>query len=264
MAATTFTQFRAWIGPRWRDAGAANADIWLQIASGNISLQEAATTITATLAAGATSTTLTAGASYPAAGGWAFIGPNGSGQSWEYVDYSSRSTNTIAGLTREPTEAGHNRTHTAGAVARLFWPLRTNNGKLTISRKIDDNLAAAEWTATLAGIKIPPVAVRNHHLIAIDYRTDTAAAWTPLLIGWINNPKYKDDYRRRGEWSIEILSSAGIVARTVAHGIRAHIPLAPDQLAGVDGGHEDEVDVGWVGVRGGEGAPDGFGRERRG
>lgn len=100
---TTYVQWRAWIGPRWREQGTAGADVWTQIASGAITPQEAATTLSASLADGATTATLASGTNYPTANGWAFIGPNGSGQAWEYIDYTTRSTNTISGIAREPS-----------------------------------------------------------------------------------------------------------------------------------------------------------------
>lgn len=233
---TTFVQWRAWIGPRWREKGTTGADAWTQIANGTIAPQEAATTLAATLADGATSATLASGASYPAANGWAFIGPNAGGQAWEYIDYTTRSTNTISGLTREPSAGReHNGAHTSGAAVRLFWPLETNNGQLTISRSTDANLSAETWTATISGVAIPPAAVRNEHLIAITYRTNPAASYALLLVGWIQAPRTKDDYQQRGEWSIQIVPAATLVGASVIDGIRAGaIDLARSGSASAD------------------------------
>ena len=219
---TTYVQWRAWIGPRWREQGTAGADVWTQIASGAITPQEAATTLSASLADGATTATLASGTNYPTANGWAFIGPNGSGQAWEYIDYTTRSTNTISGIAREPSAGReHSGAHSSGAAVRLFWPLDTNTGQLTISRATDENLSAETWTAQIAGVAIPPAAVRNEHLIAITYRTDPAASYSLLLLGWIQAPRTKDDYQRRGEWSIQIVSAATLTGGAVLDGIRA-------------------------------------------
>ena len=219
---TTFVQWRAWIGPRWREKGAAGVDVWTQIATGAISIQEAATTLTATLADGATSASLASGTNYPTANGWAFVAPNGSGQAWEYIDYATRSTNTLSGITREPSAGReHNGVHSSGAAVRLFWPLDTNNGQLTISRATDEALSAETWTAQIAGVAIPPAAIRNEHLIAITYRTSPAASYSLLLLGWIQAPQIKDDHERRGEWSIQIIPAATLAGVAVLDGIRA-------------------------------------------
>ena len=78
---TTFVQWRAFIGPRWRAATEAGADLWTQIAAGTLTPQ-ADTTLAATLSDGATSASLAAASTWPSSNGWAYIGPHGSGEAW--------------------------------------------------------------------------------------------------------------------------------------------------------------------------------------
>jgi len=233
---TTFVQWRAWIGPRWREKGSAGAAVWTSIANGTITPAEAATTITATISPSATAATLANGSAWPTSNGWGFIGPNGAGQAWEYISYSARSGNSLSGITRE--DAGtreHDGTHTAGAAARLFWPLDTNNGQLTISIQADQDLAAETWTAQIAGVAIPQVAIRNEHLIAIETRENPAGAWSLYLVGWIQNPRTRDDHQQHAEWSIDIVPASGMIAGQIMDGVRAgDLDLARSGSASAD------------------------------
>lgn len=218
---TTSVQWRAFIGPRWRTATEAGADLWTQIAAGTLTPQ-ADTTLAATLSDGATSASLAAASTWPSANGWAYIGPNGSGEAWEYISYTTRSSNTISGITREASAGReHNGTHTSGAAARLFWPLTTDNGQLTVNIEANADLSAETWTAQISGVTIPPVAIRNNHLILIQTREDPADAWQVFLCGWIQAPRTRDDYQRRGDWAISIVPAARLIGEAQTDGIRA-------------------------------------------
>lgn len=218
---TTFAQWRAFIGPRWRSPTEAGADLWTQISTGALSPQ-ADTTLAATLSDGASSASLTAASTWPSTNGWAYIGPNAAGEAWEYISYTTRSSNTISGITREASAGReHNGVHTSGAAARLFWPLTTDNGQLSISIEANADLSAETWTAQIAGVQIPPAAIRNNHLILIQTRTDPAAAWAVYLVGWIQAPRARDDYQQRGEWSISIVPAARLIGDSQIDGIRA-------------------------------------------
>ena len=233
---TTHAQWQAWIGPRWREKGAAGTTAWTDIADGTLSPETAATTLAASMASGDTDATLTSAGSWPSDYGWAWIGPNGSGQAWEYIDYTARSGNALSGITRESTATReHNGAHTAGAVARLFWPLTTNDGNLTISIQTDDALAAETWSAQIAGVVIPPAAVRNEHLIAITYRDDPADSYQLYLVGWLQAPTTRDDYQQRADWTVQIVSAAGLIADQIMDGIRAgDLDLARSGSASAD------------------------------
>jgi hypothetical protein len=218
---TTWIQWRAFIGPRWRSASEAGADLWTQIAAGTLTPQ-ADTTLAATMADGATSASLSAASTWPSTNGWAYVGPNGSGQAWEYISYATRSGNAISGITREASAGReHNGVHTSGAAARLFWPLTTDNGQLSISIEATGDLSAETWTAQIGGVQIPPVAIRNNHLVLIQTRSDPAAAWQVYLCGFIQQPRARDDYQRRGDWSISIVPAARLIGDTQIDGVRA-------------------------------------------
>ena len=215
------TQWRAWIGPRWRNAGESGADKWLEVVATAIDLAEQATTLSATLASGATTASLTAVSGYPAANGWAFIGPNGTGQSWEYVDYSAVSGNTLTGLTRESTATReHNGAHNSGAVVRLFWPITTDDGTLTLVERLDDTQGVINWTATISGVLWPAAALRHAHLVAIEYRQSETSDWEWFCLGWVDAPRVRDNERKTADWTINILSSLDMIAQTVVDGVR--------------------------------------------
>lgn len=213
-------QWRAWIGPRWRGVDEAGADKWLEIVATAIELLARATTTSATLASGATSIALASVAGYPAANGWAWIGPNGGGEGWEYVDYSAVSGSSLTGLTRESSSTReHSGIHSSGAAVRLFWPITTDTGNLSIVESADDAFGLISWQATISGVRLPQAAIRHAHVVAIEYLSEPAADWN-MILGWVDAPHIQDDDRRRAEWTINIVPAIQMVARTKVDGVR--------------------------------------------
>ncbi len=214
-------QWRAWIGPRWREISEGGAaETWLSIVSTAIPLAERATTLQSSLLSGVTTATLTSAANYPTPYGWAFIGPNGGGQGWEYVDYAAVSANNLTGLTRESTATReHNGIHSSGAPVRLFWPLTTDNGQLNLVETMDDALGMVTWQATISGVRLPQASLRHAHCIAIEYLAVPAGDWE-MLLGWVETPQIQDDDRRRGEWTVSIMPAVQMVGRTRIDGVR--------------------------------------------
>ncbi|MCB0075442.1 MAG: hypothetical protein KDE20_28510, partial [Caldilineaceae bacterium] len=180
------------------------------------------TTLTANLTDGATSAALAAGLQFTNSGGL-WIGPNGSGQAWEYCPYTGKSgADTITGLIRESSAARqHNGVHTAGATVRQFWPVTTDDGRLHIMEESDPTYSSLTWTAEISGVIIPQPALRNHHLAVVQWRADHESTWTNLLIGWINSPKVRDDAGRARTWSAQIVSVAQMAQLTQIPGLRA-------------------------------------------
>lgn len=214
---------RAFIGPAWLVSTSPYFFDWSDNTAGSVlSPDPTPTTTTATLNSGGTTLQVAAFGTYPAAGS-VFVGPNGVNEGWEVVKYSSKDSNNAFGLGRESTSnRDHNGVHTSGAVVRFWWPtIEFADDKLSFSHQIDDLLAVSSWTATLSGVYIPQAAIRNNHIIVIQSKTTPGGTFANLLVGWLSAPNIKDDYRKTGEWSVQILSAAGMIAQHEIAGIRA-------------------------------------------
>ncbi len=203
-------QFRAYIGPAYEPAPSAFLYDWTQITALGLDVTAASTTLASTLADGATSMALASGANMRPTGG-VWVGPGGGGQAWEYISYSGKSSNTLTGLRREPAAVReHNGVHTAGAVVRQWWEIAGDNGRLVLSELLDDNLSAITWSAELSGLLAPQAALRRNHLIVVQAKAG-AGAWTNLLIGFIRQPRIRDDGRRLAAWQFQIGCLAAVV-----------------------------------------------------
>lgn len=214
---------RAFIGSAWLVDSSPYFFDWSDNDVGSVlSPDPTPTTLTSTLNSGATTAAGAAFGTYPAAGS-VFIGPNGANQGWEVVKYSSKDTNNLYGLGRESTSnRDHNGVHTSGAVVKFWWPtIEFADDKLSFSHQIDDLLAVTSWTATLSGVYIPQAAIRNNHIIVIQSKTTPGGTFSNLLVGWLSAPNIKDNYQKTGEWSVQILSAAGMIAQHEIAGIRS-------------------------------------------
>src|SRR4051812_18507844 len=95
-------QWALFIGPAWHPA--SDSHFWdyttydLEDAD-NLDFQ---TTVASTVNSGDTSIGLVSAAGFSQPFG-AWLGPNGSGQAWEYIDYFSISGAALNGVIREPT-----------------------------------------------------------------------------------------------------------------------------------------------------------------
>ena len=216
-----YCEWRAYIGPRYRPASDTYYYPWHQIEiDAPTDMTSAATTLDSAMASGGTSASLTSGTNFATTGG-VWIGPVSAGQGWEYVDYHTKSGNTLPNLIRESTETReHNGAHGIGAVVRQFWPLDTNDGALQFVNELDDNLAANDWRATISGVAFPQAALRNNHLIAIQTRTTPGAAWGNFIVGFVRAPRAVDTYEHTGQWKIEIVSAAAMLRRTQVASVR--------------------------------------------
>jgi hypothetical protein len=217
-------QWRAFIGPPYLPVGHAAHWDWSVLNEGDAyTPTPIGTSLTDNLALGGTVATLPSGAtiSWPAAGGF-WVGPNGAGQSWEYVTYTGKAGNTLTGLVRETHDAEQTGVHSSGAAVRFWWPVDTCDGTLHFTERMTDNLAAVGWSAEIRGHKIQQAALRNGHLVLVQIREATTAGWsdwTNALVGWISNPKARDTAGGQA-WSLQITGLDGVLSKIQARGVR--------------------------------------------
>ena len=222
-------QWRIYIGPHWAAEDDATFFDWTLYEADGTNDLDWETTLTSTLASGATSAALDDGLQFTQTGG-AWIGPNGAGQAWEYCPYTAKSgADTLTGLVRETTaDREHNGVHTAGATVRQFWPVETNDGRLHLVEETDDTFSSVVWYAEISGVLAPQAALRNNHLIIVQYRSSPSGTFANLLVGWIDSPRIKDDGKREARWSCRIISTAQMVNRTQIPGVRlGDLDVAP-------------------------------------
>lgn len=175
-------------------------------------------TTTSGQVSGATTLAIGSATGYGTAGG-VFVGPNGSGQAWEYEQYTARSGTTLT-VTRElTTDREHNGVHSNGALVYQFYPVTTNDGQLTITEECDDNVSTITWRATLSGVKAPQHVMRNGHIVVVTTNSD-GGSYTIALVGFVDSPTITDDKLRNAEWSLNVVSSAALVAEVDARGVR--------------------------------------------
>jgi len=234
---TAPTLFRAYIGPRWLPVDHSHAWDWTR--TQDFAFADQSGRLITTLGDGGTTASLNfdASALLPPKGGL-WIGPNGAGQGWEYVEYSGYTTTQreeypepykdhhLTGLVREPaTTREHNGIHTytsfiSAPTAHVWAPLATNDGKLHITEEMDANLCAITWSAQMSGVLAPRGFLRNHHAVLIRTRTGPGVPWSNLLLGWIEEFQIEDDHKRNATWALRITSIAGILSRQHCPAIR--------------------------------------------
>jgi hypothetical protein len=213
-------QFRAFIGPAYEPADSIYHYSWPEIVSLGLDLAAANTTLSAQLADSATSMTLASAANMRTAGG-VWVAPTTTGQAWEYISYSGKSGSQLTGLRREPaTVREHNGVHGVGAVVRQWWEITSDAGRIQLTEQLDSQLTTVSWRAELTGGLAPQAALRNNHLIVVQTRTSATGSWSNWLIGFIANPKIRDDYSRTRTWTIQIVSLAAVVSGYVAKSVR--------------------------------------------
>lgn len=208
-----YLEFRVYVGPHY-----SHYD-WSTLSLGQTGGPGSDTVTTSTLSSGGTSVNVAQPSFFPSAGG-VFIGPNGTGEAWEYCQFTGKSGSSLTGLVREQiigTE--HNGTHTSGATIRWWWPL-TNDGTLHISETLDDSLGVTTWTATLRGALFPTAALRNGHICLVQTRTTTSGSFTTALVGFIDSPSVEDAASKEARWNVNIVSIASILEKTRVDGVR--------------------------------------------
>ena len=210
-----FVQWRCFIGPKFLPTSHTCFYDWSVLSSGGELPDYPSATLTSTLSAGSTSASISGTSFWPSKGGF-WVGPNGSGQSWEYISYPSK----FSSLQRETTTGEQTGNHSAGATCRFWWPVDTNDGRLHLTEEMDDNLCTVTWRAEIGGVLIPQAAMRNHHLIVVQTRTSIGALYTNFLVGWLDQIRVNDDAKRYSEWSARIISSAEMLRRQQVNGLQ--------------------------------------------
>ena len=225
-------QWRAFVGPPWRRADAADFYDWSALNYGDIDyafpgpaqLQEAMTPASMQCDV----LFLGPGTHFPDAGG-CWIGPGASGETWEYVTYSSITELGTGGfrlvlVSREPADAEQSGAHSLNASCVFWWPLASDNGETEFSEELDDNVAAVTWSGKLAGLNIPQAAIRNRHLCLIQCRWlvpgPPSASWQTELIGWLLSPQAHDDWQHERSWQADLASSAMMASFVAIGGVR--------------------------------------------
>ena len=211
-------EYRVWAGPLYKPYGDTYYYDWTQHSVGGSFGTPSGSNLSATLASGATSATIGGSiASWPSAGG-VWIGPNGSGQAWEYCSYTKGSGSTI-NLVREPTlNREHNGIHTSGATV-LRWLELTAVTRVATNRDFNEELNAITWDIELEGVKFRQAALRNHHLCIIEQKPQ-GGSWTIYAVGWLETPRVKDDKDRKRAWTAKVVTLDILMDRTPIDGVR--------------------------------------------
>lgn len=230
-------RWRAFVGPPWRSSGSAAHWDWsaLSLAAYDPVAVIANTTLngTVTLSAVPATIVLTDASTYPTAGGFWMAG-NGTGETWGYVEYTGKSSNTVTRVRDDYEDASeYSGAHTTGAAVRFWWPLDEATGVLRIEHFAEGNLVGASWRGTISGVNFPMAALRKGHLLLVQTATANIAsgawnAWTNSWIGWIETVRVQDNGDSYRRWSAEFVSSAGVMAQLAVDGIR----VGNEQLIG--------------------------------
>lgn len=167
---------------------------------------------------GATTMVVASAAPFGTAGG-AWVGPNGSGQAWEYEKFPSRSGTTLAVVRESTTDREHNGVHSSGAAVYQFYPVTTNNGELTLTEECDETISTISWRASISGVLAPQHVLRNGHIVVVTTSTN-GGSYTVELVGFVDSPTITDDSRSASEWQLNIVSSAQLVGEVEAVGVR--------------------------------------------
>lgn len=213
-------QWTLYIGPAWHPESSNYFLDWTGIAADGAFDLDLQTTLASTLNSGATTVSLVDASKVVTTGG-VWIGPNGSGQGWEYVEYTGKSGNDLLNAVREPpADREHNGVHSAGAVVRSWWKVSGNDGRLRANMSLDDLLVATDWQFEVSGIAGPQVAFRPFHFAVVQYRQAVTGNLLTMFTGFLDTSTIRDDARKVRNWSAKAGSIALILRRIQVRGIR--------------------------------------------
>lgn len=222
---TRYMQFQAFIGPKFlpvSDSAHYPYYTALPLLDATIDL-DYETAVSTSLASGAVTLVTTNSSplysAFPTAGGL-WVGGNGASQGWEYIGFTGRSTNTFSGLVRESSVyRNHNGVHSPGAEVRFWYPIESDTDGLTFIDQLSPDFEARYWRMELGGYALPQSLLRNHHLVAIVYRTAASGAWKFFCLGVSDFNQIRDTYEREGKWMLYASSLHGIAETSKIHGI---------------------------------------------
>jgi len=207
--------WRLWVGPHYTHFD------WSTIDAGSaLYTAQPSNTVGTTQTSGTTSLVLTSGTTIPTSGG-VWVGPNATGEGWEYEQYTGKSTNTLTGVTRESSsDRDHTGIHTAGATVHYYYPITSNDGTLNITEDADENVSTVAWQATVSGVLAPHFVMRESHVVVVETSTN-GGAYSVFLVGFLSAPHITGNAQSSAEWSFTIMSSAHILSQLQADGVRA-------------------------------------------
>lgn len=211
-----YFEFKAWIGPQWRRYGETYFYDWTALNAGVSTTLDYSTTLSATVSASDVTANVASASSFPSAGG-IWLGPNGSGQGWEYCEFTGKTATSLNGLSRITDDREHNGVHSSGATAYFWFPLASkNDGNLSWSWKTSDNYSNSYWSATLSGMLAPKNVLRPGHAVIVQSRTAPTASFANLMLGWIVDTYIVDDYGYTARWNISFSPSPAMINRDKA------------------------------------------------
>lgn len=167
---------------------------------------------------GATSLVIASSSGIGAATGL-WVGPNGSGQGWEYQQVTAGASTTKTVVRESTTDREHNGVHSSSALVYQWYPVTTNDGSLNISDECDDTVATITWRGGVSGVRAPQHVLRNGHVVVITTSTN-GGTYTIAQVGFVDSPTLTDDMYNNAEWTMNIISSAQLVAEVDARGVR--------------------------------------------
>jgi hypothetical protein len=223
-----YVQWRAYLGPPWRPETADDFYDWSALTLAAYT-PAADTTVATTIGPSDTSVILTDASAFPSQGG-IWLEGNAAGESWGYATYTGKSTNTLTGLVRDIVDAEYDGNHTAGAIARFWWPLDTATAEPVFRESMDDRYVTVIWEAQIGGISAPVPALRPGMLLLYQERELSGASWgswTTKFIGWTIGNSMRDDMTHLRDWTLQAAGSNGILNTIEIPGLQ----VGPKNLA---------------------------------
>lgn len=221
-----FAQYRVFIGPALEHISDSTFYDWSSIDKGGALPFGGQMSLTTGIT-GMSSALSISGGTLPGAAGGVFVGPNGSGQTWEYIGFSGGTSSSATGIERM-YDPEISQTHSAGAAVYFWYPVPIQS--IRYDGQINTRRSTKTWTVALQGVKMPQAAMRNLHLCVVQYRTTPTGTFENYLVGWLLSPTVADDATRTGEWEAKIVSLDYILG-----GIDAKRVRVGDRNAALDG-----------------------------
>lgn len=153
-----------------------------------------------------------------AAGVW--VGPNGTGEGWEYMAYYSVGALKTAQREIQPPQTGY---HTVGAPVYLWYPLGLNAGQVQYDQEQSDNMSTITWTAKLSGVMAPAAVLKPEHLIVVTGSTNLtlSEAQMPIIfLGTVERVQLSQDTQLNGTWEIDIVCTSRLLQQSTVPGLR--------------------------------------------
>lgn len=230
-----FYQWRILVGPRYNHFSPwpliRDEQTGIEFSAGVFThLEDISSTLSGSVAnASVTTLPLTSAANFPTPSGGNVYGAwiyGTAGKFGEYVTYGGKSGNNLTSATREAaTAANHGGVHASGEQVRIFYELEDNDGIIRFSPQFDDKLATVTWEGQAQGLKARHWAIRNNHIVIVQYRNVENAVWVNKLLGVIVNPTFRDQgddtaNSRTSQWQFKIYGMDHLWAKQRIAGFR--------------------------------------------